>query len=141
MGGPSGGTSGFLHVKSSCDGPVENPMKDSSLAEAEVTSAFSKLPDINNIPISSHPAPDSWACPGSAEDAFSNFLYWRTPLPDISQDLELLLRVAVPQEEGRCRSEPVCNSYVARSKIQKVLDSLQEHMMNNPDVQGQCYSQ
>ncbi|KAK1337141.1 hypothetical protein QTO34_001763 [Cnephaeus nilssonii] len=137
VGGPSGGTSGFLHVKSSCDGPMENPMEDSGLAEAEVTSAFSKLPDINNLPISSHPAPDSWPCPGRPEDAFSNFLYWRTPLPDISQDLELFLSAAVPQQEGRCRSEPVCGSYVARSEIQKVLDSLQEHMMNNPDVQAQ----
>ncbi|ELK33953.1 Serine/threonine-protein phosphatase 4 regulatory subunit 1 [Myotis davidii] len=137
MGGPSGGTSGFLHVKSSCDGPMENPMEDSGLTGAEVTSAFSKLPDINNLPISSHPAPDSWACPGSPEDAFGNFLYWRTPLPDISQDLELLLSAAGPQEEGRCRSEPVCGSYVARSDIQKVLDSLQEHMMNDPDVQAQ----
>ncbi|XP_036177388.1 serine/threonine-protein phosphatase 4 regulatory subunit 1-like isoform X6 [Myotis myotis] len=137
MGGPSGGTSGFLHVKSSCDGPMENPMEDSGLTGAEVTSAFSKLPDINNLPISSHPAPDSWACPGSPEDAFGNFLYWRTPLPDISQDLELLLSAAGPQEEGRCRSEPVCGSYVARSEIQKVLDSLQEHMMNDPDVQAQ----
>ncbi|XP_005880833.1 PREDICTED: serine/threonine-protein phosphatase 4 regulatory subunit 1 isoform X1 [Myotis brandtii] len=137
MGGPSGGTSGFLHVKSSCDGPMENPMEDSGLTGAEVTSAFSKLPHINNLPISSHPAPDPWACPGRPEDAFGNFLYWRTPLPDISQDLELLLSAAGPQEEGRCRSEPVCGSYVARSEIQKVLDSLQKHMMNDPDVQAQ----
>ncbi|XP_036276094.1 serine/threonine-protein phosphatase 4 regulatory subunit 1-like isoform X7 [Pipistrellus kuhlii] len=137
MGGPSGGSSGFLHVKSSCDGPMENPMEVSGLAEAEVTSACSKLPDSNNLPISGHSAPGPWACPGSLEDAFSDFLYWRTPLPDISQDLELFLSAAVPQEEGRCRSEPVCSSSVARSEIQKVLDSLQEHMMNNPDVQAQ----
>ncbi|XP_059561186.1 putative serine/threonine-protein phosphatase 4 regulatory subunit 1-like isoform X7 [Myotis daubentonii] len=137
MGGPSGDTSGFLHIKSSCDGPMENPMEDSGLTGAEVTSAFSKLPDINNLPISSQPAPDSWACPGSPEDAFGNFLYWRTPLPDISQDLELLLSAAGPQEEDRCRSEPVCGSSVARREIQKVLDSLREHVMSDPDVQAQ----
>lgn len=137
LGSPSRETSSVLHVKSSCDGPMENPMEDSGLAEGKETSAFSKLLDINSLPISSHPGPGSRASPGSPEDAFSTFLYWRAPLPDISQDLELLLSAAGLPEEGCCTPETLHSSCVARSEIQKVLDSLQEHMMNDPDVQAQ----
>lgn len=109
------------------------------MAGAEVTSAFSKLPESNNLPVNGNPGPGSPACPGSPEDVFCDFLYWRTPLPDISQDLELLLSGTGPQEAGCCLPETVHSSCVARSEIQKVLDSLQEHMMNDPDVQGQCH--
>ncbi|XP_068422172.1 serine/threonine-protein phosphatase 4 regulatory subunit 1-like [Eschrichtius robustus] len=83
-----------------------------------------------------HPGPDSCAHPGSPEDVFNNFLSWRTPLPDISKDFELLLSEAGPQEEGGGTPEAVHRSCVARSEIQRVLDGLQEHMMNDPDVQG-----
>ncbi|XP_063489503.1 serine/threonine-protein phosphatase 4 regulatory subunit 1-like isoform X13 [Symphalangus syndactylus] len=91
----------------------------------------------NTSPASSYPGSDSWACPRSTEDVFNHFLYWRTPLPDISKDLELLLSEAGPQEDDCSRPGVVHNSCVARSEIQKVLDSLQEHLMNDPDVQAQ----
>ncbi|XP_034803181.1 serine/threonine-protein phosphatase 4 regulatory subunit 1-like isoform X1 [Pan paniscus] len=131
------------HSSSSSDGPAESPVESSVSAGAEwtrlspETSAFSKLSDINDLPISSYPGSDSWACPGNTEDVFSYFLYWRTPLPDISKDLELLLSEAGPQEDDCSRPGVVHNSCVARSEIQKVLDSLQEHLMNDPDVQAQ----
>uniref|UniRef100_A0A2R8ZZI4 Putative WW-binding domain-containing protein n=2 Tax=Pan paniscus TaxID=9597 RepID=A0A2R8ZZI4_PANPA len=131
------------HSSSSSDGPAESPVESSVSAGAEwtrlspETSAFSKLSDINDLPISSYPGSDSWACPGNTEDVFSHFLYWRTPLPDISKDLELLLSEAGPQEDDCSRPGVVHNSCVARSEIQKVLDSLQEHLMNDPDVQAQ----
>ncbi|XP_014642807.1 PREDICTED: serine/threonine-protein phosphatase 4 regulatory subunit 1-like [Ceratotherium simum simum] len=143
MEGTSTETSSLLQVNSSSNGLMENPMEDSVLAGAELTrlspeaSAFSELHDINDLPINSHPGPDSWACPGSPEDVFNNFLYWRIPLPDISKDLELLLSEAGLQEKGCSRPATVRNSCVAGSEIQKVLDSLQEHMMNDPDVQAQ----
>ncbi|XP_066090901.1 serine/threonine-protein phosphatase 4 regulatory subunit 1-like isoform X1 [Saccopteryx bilineata] len=131
-------------VRSSCDGPVEKPREDSGWAGAKVTrlspeasTTFTKLPDVNNLPINSHAGPDSRACPGSPEDEFSHFLYWRTPLPDISQDLELLLSEAGLQGAGCCGPETVHSSCVARSEIQKVLDSLQKHMMSDPDIQAQ----
>ncbi|XP_066243472.1 serine/threonine-protein phosphatase 4 regulatory subunit 1-like isoform X3 [Saccopteryx leptura] len=144
VGAASRETSSFLHVRSSCDGPVEKPREDSGWAGAKVTrlspeasTTFTKLPDVNNLPINSHAGPDSRACPGSPEDEFSHFLYWRTPLPDISQDLELLLSEAGLQGAGCCGPETVHSSCVARSEIQKVLDSLQKHMMSDPDVQAQ----
>ncbi|XP_066090905.1 serine/threonine-protein phosphatase 4 regulatory subunit 1-like isoform X4 [Saccopteryx bilineata] len=91
---------------------------------------------VNTTP-ACHAGPDSRACPGSPEDEFSHFLYWRTPLPDISQDLELLLSEAGLQGAGCCGPETVHSSCVARSEIQKVLDSLQKHMMSDPDIQAQ----
>ncbi|EAW75501.1 protein phosphatase 4, regulatory subunit 1-like, isoform CRA_d [Homo sapiens] len=54
-----------------------------------------------------------------------------------SKDLELLLSEAGPQEDDCSRPGVVHNSCVARSEIQKVLGSLQEHLMNDPDVQAQ----
>uniref|UniRef100_A0A8C3RQ43 Putative WW-binding domain-containing protein n=1 Tax=Chelydra serpentina TaxID=8475 RepID=A0A8C3RQ43_CHESE len=71
----------------------------------------------------------------SAEDVFNTFLYWRPPLPDISQDLELLQSKTEKHEEGCSVSKAICNNCVASSEIKKVLESLQEHM-DDPDVQG-----
>ncbi|XP_011914287.1 PREDICTED: serine/threonine-protein phosphatase 4 regulatory subunit 1-like isoform X4 [Cercocebus atys] len=141
--GTSVKTSNVPQIGSSSDGPAENPVESSVSAGAELTrlfpetSAFSKLSDNNDFPISSYPGSDSWACPGNSEDVFSHFLYWRTPLPDISKDLELLLSESGPQEDDCSRPGVVHNNCVARSEIQKVLDSLQEHLMNDPDVQAQ----
>uniref|UniRef100_A0A8C3IIU7 Putative WW-binding domain-containing protein n=1 Tax=Chrysemys picta bellii TaxID=8478 RepID=A0A8C3IIU7_CHRPI len=72
----------------------------------------------------------------SAEDIFNTFLYWRPPLPDISQDLELLQSKTEKHEEGCSVSKAMCNNCVASSEIKKVLESLQEHM-DDPDVQAQ----
>lgn len=69
----------------------------------------------------------------SAEDVFNTFLYWRPPLPDISQDLELL-QFKTEKHKDSC-SLP-CNNCVASSEIKKVLESLQEHI-DDPDVQGE----
>ncbi|XP_053098574.1 serine/threonine-protein phosphatase 4 regulatory subunit 1-like isoform X2 [Hemicordylus capensis] len=72
----------------------------------------------------------------AAEDVFNTFLYWRRPLPDISQDLELLQYKTEMHEENCSVSEALCNNCVASSEIKKVLQSLQEHM-DDPDVQAQ----
>uniref|UniRef100_A0A8C0ISC7 Putative WW-binding domain-containing protein n=1 Tax=Chelonoidis abingdonii TaxID=106734 RepID=A0A8C0ISC7_CHEAB len=72
----------------------------------------------------------------SAEDIFNTFLYWRPPLPDISQDLELLQSKTEKREEGCSMSKAICKNCVASSEIKKVLESLQEHM-DDPDVQAQ----
>ncbi|XP_071429210.1 serine/threonine-protein phosphatase 4 regulatory subunit 1-like isoform X2 [Pithys albifrons albifrons] len=69
----------------------------------------------------------------SAEDLFSTFLYWRPPLPDITQELELL-QFKTEKHNENC-SVP-CNNCVASSEIKKVLESLQEHI-DDPDVQAQ----
>lgn len=129
-------TSSFPCIRSSSHGPMENSMEDPASAGTELAGLSPEAGDVNNLPINSHPGPGSRACSGNPEDGFSNFLYWRTPLPDISKDLELLLSEAGLQEEACSRPESMHNSCVARSEIQKVLDSLQEHLMSDPDVQG-----
>lgn len=68
---------------------------------------------------------------------FSTYLYWRAPLPDISEDVEVLLSEARPLEENHSGPEASCDSCVARSEIQKVLQSLQGHLLQDPDIQGE----
>ncbi|KAL7985607.1 hypothetical protein Chor_004177 [Crotalus horridus] len=71
----------------------------------------------------------------SGQDVFNTFLYWRPPLPDISQDIELL-QGKTEIHESTSISEVLYNNCVASSEIKKVLQSLQEHM-DDPDVQGE----
>ncbi|XP_029468613.1 serine/threonine-protein phosphatase 4 regulatory subunit 1-like isoform X2 [Rhinatrema bivittatum] len=75
---------------------------------------------------------------GNVEDVFNSFLFWRSPLPDISQDLELLQSKCREDEDSNTdqRFMAVCNSYTASSEIKKVLESLQEHI-DDPDVEAQ----
>ncbi|KAL0594611.1 Serine/threonine-protein phosphatase 4 regulatory subunit 1 [Plecturocebus cupreus] len=134
--GTSAKTSNFSPISSS-DGLRKTPWKAQCWLElSRLGFPQRPLSDVNDLPISNHPGSDAWACPGNAEDLFNDFLYWRT-LPDISKDLELFLSEAGPQEDDCGRPKTVHNSCVARSEIQKVLESLQEHMLNDPDVQAQ----
>ncbi|XP_058033701.1 serine/threonine-protein phosphatase 4 regulatory subunit 1-like isoform X3 [Ahaetulla prasina] len=71
----------------------------------------------------------------SGQDVFNTFLYWRPPLPDISQDIELL-QGKTEIHESTSVSQALYNNCVASSEIKKVLQSLQEHM-DDPDVQAQ----
>ncbi|XP_069740928.1 serine/threonine-protein phosphatase 4 regulatory subunit 1 isoform X2 [Narcine bancroftii] len=72
-------------------------------------------------------------------DMFSSFVYWRSPLPDISFDLELLQSV-VEEERGdqsvSSISRTLSEGSTASSELEKVLESLQAHL-DDPDVQAQ----
>ncbi|XP_029287279.1 serine/threonine-protein phosphatase 4 regulatory subunit 1 isoform X2 [Cottoperca gobio] len=78
------------------------------------------------------------------DENFNSFNYWRSPLPDISGELEMLKsqRSEVVKEEKKEEEEPDCpDSKLSPGKatsdqIQKVLDCLQPHM-DDPDVQAQ----
>ncbi|XP_053560470.1 serine/threonine-protein phosphatase 4 regulatory subunit 1 [Bombina bombina] len=65
-------------------------------------------------------------------DVFNSFNFWRSPLPDISEELELL------HVEKAKDSKPSskCNQYLVSSDIKMVIQSLQGHM-DDPDVQTQ----
>uniref|UniRef100_A0AAZ3PXJ4 WW-binding domain-containing protein n=2 Tax=Oncorhynchus tshawytscha TaxID=74940 RepID=A0AAZ3PXJ4_ONCTS len=71
---------------------------------------------------------------------FNSFLYWRPPLVDISQELEMLKDQGPrTRTEGEKEEEEVVVSSLdpaTCSQIQKVLDCLQSHM-DDPDVQAQ----
>lgn len=82
------------------------------------------------------------------DENFNSFHYWRSPLPDISGELEMLscqksTEVIENQENKEEEDEPGDNCRDPKSspgqatsdQIQKVLDCLQPHM-DDPDVQG-----
>lgn len=102
-----------------------------SQARAEVmgvspgSSPFSKLPDVSGCCLSnSYPETG----PETSEDVFSTLLYWQTPLPDVSKDVEVFLSEPGPLEGSHGGPEAACDSCVARSKIRKVLQNLQGHV-------------
>uniref|UniRef100_A0A674ALF8 Serine/threonine-protein phosphatase 4 regulatory subunit 1-like n=1 Tax=Salmo trutta TaxID=8032 RepID=A0A674ALF8_SALTR len=72
---------------------------------------------------------------------FNSFLYWRPPLADISQELEML-KGQGPRTEGEKKEVVVEDRKMSSlepatcTQIQKVLDCLQPHM-DDPDVQAQ----
>ncbi|XP_042638323.1 serine/threonine-protein phosphatase 4 regulatory subunit 1-like [Orycteropus afer afer] len=144
MEGMSTEASDILCARAPLNGLMGNPMEGSAMAGGEPARlspgprAFLKLPDtVNEPPINSPLEPNCSAHPWNSEDTFNNFLYWRTPLPDISRDLELLVGKAGQQKDSCCQLETTHDTCVPSSEIQKVLDSLQEHMVGDPDVQAQ----
>uniref|UniRef100_H2VCV5 Protein phosphatase 4 regulatory subunit 1 n=1 Tax=Takifugu rubripes TaxID=31033 RepID=H2VCV5_TAKRU len=80
------------------------------------------------------------------DENFNSFHYWRSPLPDISGELEILSSqkpsdVAEDEEEKEEPQNSIPDSMCSPGKatsdqIQKVLDCLQPHM-DDPDVQAQ----
>ncbi|XP_044071338.1 serine/threonine-protein phosphatase 4 regulatory subunit 1 [Siniperca chuatsi] len=82
------------------------------------------------------------------DENFNSFHYWRSPLPDISGELEMLncqtSEKVIDKEENKEEEEPEDNCPDSKSspgkatsdQIQKVLDCLQPHM-DDPDVQAQ----
>uniref|UniRef100_A0A674NZ58 Protein phosphatase 4 regulatory subunit 1 n=1 Tax=Takifugu rubripes TaxID=31033 RepID=A0A674NZ58_TAKRU len=79
------------------------------------------------------------------DENFNSFHYWRSPLPDISGELEILSSqkpsdVAEDEEEKEEPQNSIPDSMCSPGKatsdqIQKVLDCLQPHM-DDPDVQA-----
>lgn len=82
------------------------------------------------------------------DENFNSFHYWRSPLPDISGELEMMncpksSEVVEKEEKKEEMEEPGNNCPDSKSspgkatsdQIQKVLECLQPHM-DDPDVQG-----
>lgn len=78
------------------------------------------------------------------DENFNSFHYWRSPLPDISGELEMLncpTSAGVMEKEEEKEPEDNCPDSkstpgkATSDQIQKVLDCLQPHM-DDPDVQG-----
>lgn len=83
------------------------------------------------------------------DENFNSFNYWRSPLPDISGELEMLNSPEseevteqeeneedVEEEERDCPDSKSSPGKATSDQIQKVLDCLQPHM-DDPDVQAQ----
>ncbi|XP_035518647.1 serine/threonine-protein phosphatase 4 regulatory subunit 1 isoform X1 [Morone saxatilis] len=83
------------------------------------------------------------------DENFNSFNYWRSPLPDISGELEMLncqtsagvlendeKEEEEEEPEGNCPDSKSSPGKATSDQIQKVLDCLQPHM-DDPDVQAQ----
>lgn len=83
------------------------------------------------------------------DENFNSFHYWRSPLPDISGELEMLTgqtsEVAEKEEQRKMEMEDIeeccpetmtSHGKATSDQIQKVLDCLQPHI-DDPDVQGE----
>ncbi|XP_038149151.1 serine/threonine-protein phosphatase 4 regulatory subunit 1 isoform X1 [Cyprinodon tularosa] len=80
------------------------------------------------------------------DQSFNSFHYWRAPLPDISDELEMLncqkseegIGKGVEEEEPEenCPESKSSHGKATSDQIQKVLDCLQPHI-DDPDVQAQ----
>lgn len=84
------------------------------------------------------------------DENFNSFHYWRSPLPDISGELEMLncqtsVEVTETEEkeeeeaeelEENCPDSKSSHGKATSDQIQKVLDCLQPHIAD-PDVQGE----
>uniref|UniRef100_F1RJS7 Uncharacterized protein n=1 Tax=Sus scrofa TaxID=9823 RepID=F1RJS7_PIG len=108
----SSDTGTSLYVSSSSGGRIENPGADSVLAGAQLTRL---CPEATKLPSAAY------------------------SLPDISKDLELLLREAGPGPEDCSPPETVQRGCVAKGEIQRVLEKQQEHMMHDSEVQAQVW--
>lgn len=88
-----------------------------------------------------------------ADENFNSFHYWRSPLPDISGELEMLTgqtseevtekeeKTEAKEEEEEepeedCPDSKSSHGKATSDQIQKVLDCLQPHI-DDPDVQGE----
>uniref|UniRef100_A0AAQ6AH01 WW-binding domain-containing protein n=1 Tax=Amphiprion ocellaris TaxID=80972 RepID=A0AAQ6AH01_AMPOC len=67
------------------------------------------------------------------DENFNSFHYWRSPLPDISGELEMLKE---EEPEENCLESKSSHGKATSDQIQKVLDCLQPHI-DDPDVQAQ----
>ncbi|CAH2303233.1 serine threonine- phosphatase 4 regulatory subunit 1-like isoform X1 [Pelobates cultripes] len=106
--------------------PVECTGETRTIVSLEATSSHCKKAHGSHV--TDEPRPT---------DLFNSFLYWRSPLPDISEELELLpVEQSNADSKRELKAVSVCNTYMASSDIQMVIQSLQGHL-DDPDVQAQ----
>uniref|UniRef100_A0A8B9JCT7 Serine/threonine-protein phosphatase 4 regulatory subunit 1 n=1 Tax=Astyanax mexicanus TaxID=7994 RepID=A0A8B9JCT7_ASTMX len=113
--------------------PATQPEDDSQ----EKVSASVELPSSqDNSPSLSSPVLEKVDIP--EQELFNSFHYWRTPIPQIDLDLELL--------EKKCNSGEICNnspssqvsstSALGRKQLEELIENLEPHI-DDPDVKAQ----
>ncbi|XP_069807821.1 serine/threonine-protein phosphatase 4 regulatory subunit 1-like [Dendropsophus ebraccatus] len=117
--------------------PPYSPNRDGCKESSSNSGLVTSSPTVEGGEKHSQRPPVGPSAEGRPPDVFNSFLYWRSPLPDISEELDLL-PVAESKKDSELESESntVCKAYMASSDIEKVLQSLQGHM-DDPDVQAQ----
>uniref|UniRef100_A0AAZ3SXN2 WW-binding domain-containing protein n=1 Tax=Oncorhynchus tshawytscha TaxID=74940 RepID=A0AAZ3SXN2_ONCTS len=120
----------------SSNGPTVRPSHTPINQDGRSTPSLESMSRGNSGSDSTHTPPQNQ----HEDQNFNSFLYWRPPLVDISQELEMLKDQGPrTRTEGEKEEEEVVVSSLdpaTCSQIQKVLDCLQSHM-DDPDVQAQ----
>ncbi|KAM7422989.1 hypothetical protein PAMA_010836 [Pampus argenteus] len=99
------------------------------------------IPNRNNSPMTTNNTRNTKEMEQTDEN-FNSFHYWRSPLPDISGELEMLSCHTTEEKKEKEAPEDNCPDSMSSpgqttsDQIQKVLDCLQPHM-DDPDVQAQ----
>uniref|UniRef100_A0A665U4C3 Uncharacterized protein n=1 Tax=Echeneis naucrates TaxID=173247 RepID=A0A665U4C3_ECHNA len=131
-----------LHVSSTDGEDMHNFDDNHSSAPGEMRGRFITT----NSPTTTNNAKNAKDTEQTDEN-FNSFHYWRSPLPDISGELEMLScqtseEVIEKEERKEEVEEPddicpdSCHGKATSDQIQKVLDCLQPHL-DDPDVQAQ----
>uniref|UniRef100_A0A8C7CHY0 Serine/threonine-protein phosphatase 4 regulatory subunit 1-like n=1 Tax=Oncorhynchus kisutch TaxID=8019 RepID=A0A8C7CHY0_ONCKI len=119
----------------SSNGPTVRPSHTPINQDGRSTPSLESMSRGNSGSDSTHTPPQNQ----HEDQNFNSFLYWRPPLVDISQELEMLKgQGPLTRTEGEKEEEVVVSSLDPATcfQIQKVLDCLQPHM-DDPDVQAQ----
>lgn len=150
----------IAHTPPNQDGRATPSPEHVSTADSEDVHSF----DDNHTPVSgevhkssNHPISNSSDSltvtidtkePEQTDENFNSFHYWRSPLPDISGELEMLSsqtseKVTEKEKEKEeeepeddCPDSKSSHGKATSDQIQMVLDRLQPHM-DDPDVQGE----
>ncbi|XP_034533450.1 serine/threonine-protein phosphatase 4 regulatory subunit 1 isoform X2 [Notolabrus celidotus] len=137
------------HVSSADD--MHNYDDNHASAPREMHSSFARtISNCNTSPVTTNNSRNTREMEQTDEN-FNSFHYWRSPLPDISGELEMLgsqtSGEVVEKEEQKeeeeeeqykdsCSDSKPSPGQATSDQIQKVLDCLQPHM-DDPDVQAQ----
>lgn len=78
-------------------------------------------------PASAQDDPSLSPAPQDEQELFNSFHYWRTPIPEIDLDLELL-----EEEKEKRPSAPA----LGRKQLEELIENLEPHI-DDPDVKGE----
>lgn len=72
------------------------------------------------------------------QELYNSFHYWRTPIPEIDLDLELLEEKSNSDEEvsSASSSTQVSTSALDRKQLEELIENLEPHV-DDPDVKGE----
>uniref|UniRef100_A0A8B9JD68 Protein phosphatase 4, regulatory subunit 1 n=1 Tax=Astyanax mexicanus TaxID=7994 RepID=A0A8B9JD68_ASTMX len=120
----------FCDVDSESSNPMCLPGSKKVSASVELPSSQDNSPSLSSPVLEKVDIPE--------QELFNSFHYWRTPIPQIDLDLELL--------EKKCNSGEICNnspssqvsstSALGRKQLEELIENLEPHI-DDPDVKAQ----
>lgn len=116
----------------------ENTAKNQINSNQEEEEEEEEQPSASSAP--SPPQPPQLTSSGdpiSEQEMYNSFHYWRTPIPEIDLDLELLEeQEEPPSSPGRVGSAHNSAPTLGRKELEEMIENLEPHI-DDPDVKGQ----